>query len=52
MEIRNAMTGELMTTRNSTSRTLTVSTAGWPKGMYVVNVTVGKETWSEKIMKK
>lgn len=52
LEIRNATTGELMTTRNSTSRSTTISTAGWPKGMYVVNVTVGKETWSEKIVKK
>ena len=44
------MTGELKTTRNSTSRSLTVSTMGWPKGMYVVNVTVGKEVCREKIL--
>lgn len=50
MEIHNAMTGELMTTRNSTSRTLTVSTAGWAKGMYVVNVTVGKEVLTRKVV--
>lgn len=44
-----AMSGELMTTRNSTCHLLTVSTAGRPKGMYVVNVTVGKEVMTGKV---
>ena len=52
IEIRNATTGELMATRASTTRSTTITTAGWPKGMYVVKVTVDKETWSEKIVKK
>ena len=33
-----------------TSRTLTVPTAGWAKGMYVVNVTVGKEVLTRKVV--
>lgn len=41
---------KMMTTRNSTSRTLTVSTAGWPKDMYMVNVTVGKEVLTRKVV--
>ena len=52
VEIRNATTGELMTTRSTTSRSASISTAGWPKGMYIVRVTVGKESWSEKILIK
>ena len=52
MEIRNAMTGELMTTSNATSRSSTVSTAGWPKGMYVVRVTIGNEVLTEKVVIK
>ena len=39
-----------MTTRKSTSRSLTVSAAGWPKGMYMVNVTVGKEVMTRKVV--
>ena len=52
VEISNATTGELMTTRSSTSRSATISTAGWPKGMYVVRVTVGKEVLTEKVVVK
>lgn len=52
IEIRNATTGELMATRASTTRSTTITTAGWPKGMYIVKVIVGNETWSEKIVKK
>lgn len=52
VEIRNAVTGELMATQSSTSRSTTISTAGWPKGMYVVRVTVGKEVLTEKVIVK
>ena len=52
IEIRNATTGELMATRSSTSRSATITTAGWPKGMYVVKVTVGKEVLTEKVVVK
>ena len=33
-----------------TSRTLTVSTAGWPKDMFMVNVTVNKEVMTKKVV--
>ena len=49
-EIRNAMTGALMTTQTSTSRSETISTAGWPKGFYIVKVTIGKEVMTEKVI--
>ena len=52
VEIRNATMGELMATQSSTSRSTTISTAGWPKGMYVVRVTVGKEVLTEKVIVK
>lgn len=53
MEICNAMTGELMATRSSmSSRSTTISTAGWPKGMYVVRVTIGNEVLTDKVVIK
>ena len=52
MEIRNAMTGELLTTQNSSIRSTTISTAGWPKGMYVVRVTIGNEVLTDKVVIK
>lgn len=52
IEICNVLTGELMTTCNSTSRSATILTAGWQKGMYVIKVTVGKESWNAKFVKK
>ncbi len=50
VEIRNATTGALMTTLSSTSRSKTISTAGWPKGIYAVKATIGKEVLTEKVM--
>ena len=41
-----------MTTLSSTNRSETISTAGWPKGIYIVKVTVGKEELTEKVMVK
>ena len=52
IEVRNATTGALMATRSSTSRSETISTAGWPKGIYIVKVTVGKEVLTEKVIVK
>lgn len=52
VEISNATTGQLMTTQSTTSRSATINTAGWPKGMYVVRVTVGKEVLTEKVVVK
>lgn len=50
VEIRNATTGTLMASQSSSSRSETISTAGWPKGIYVVKATVGKEVLTEKVM--
>lgn len=52
VEIRNATTGALMTTLSSTSRSKTISTAGWPKGIYAVKAIVGKEELTEKVFVK
>ena len=50
MEITSATTGQLMATRSSASRSETISTAGWPKGIYIVKVTIGKEELTEKVL--
>ena len=50
MEITSATTGRVMATRSSASRSETISTAGWPKGIYVVKVTIGKEELTEKVL--
>jgi hypothetical protein len=52
IEVRNATTGALMATRSSTSRSSTISTIGWPKGIYIVKVTIGKEVLTEKVIVK
>lgn len=52
VEVCNASTGVLMTTRSSISRSATISTSGWPKDVYVVKVTVGKEVLTEKFIVK
>lgn len=51
VEIRNVTSGELIETRSSTNQYATISTLGWQKGMYVVKVTLGNESWNEKIVK-
>ena len=50
MEITSATTGRVMATRSSASRSETISTAGWPKGIYIVKVTIGKEELTEKVL--
>lgn len=50
VEVRSATTGQLMATRSSASRSETISTAGWPKGIYIVKVTIGKEELTEKVL--
>ena len=52
IEVINATTGRVMATQSSTSRSETISTAGWPKGIYVVKVTIGKEELTEKVIVK
>jgi hypothetical protein len=50
LEVRNIATGELMTTRTSMNRSTSVSTIGWPKGLYAVKVIVDKEELIEKMV--
>ena len=50
IEVRNVTTGQLMATQSSTSRSESISTVGWPKGIYVVTVTIGKEVLTEKVI--
>lgn len=50
VEVRNATTGQLMDSQSSTSQSETISTAGWPKGIYIVKVTIGTEVLTEKVI--
>lgn len=52
IEIINAATGQVMATQSSTSHSETISTAGWPKGIYVVKVTIGKKELTDKVLVK
>ena len=46
----NAETGELKATLSSTSRSETISTIGWPKGIYIIKITIGKEELTKKTL--
>jgi subtilisin family serine protease len=50
MEITSATTGKVMATRSLTCRSETISTVGWPKGIYIVKVTIGKDELTEKVL--
>ena len=52
VEVLSATTGQLMATQSSSSRSETISTYGWPKGIYIVKVTVGKDVQTEKVVVK
>ncbi len=52
IEVRNLTTGQLMATQSSTSRSESISTLGWPKGIYVVKATIGDEVLTEKVIVK
>lgn len=52
IEIANATSGRIMATRSSTNCSETISTAGWPKGIYIVKATIGKEELTEKVIVK
>ena len=52
IEICNASTGELVTKQTSTNYSETISTSGWPKGVYIVKVIIGKEEYTEKVIMK
>lgn len=52
VEVLNATTGVQMTSLSSTSRSVSISTSGWPSGIYIVKVTIGKEVYTEKVIVK
>lgn len=52
LEVRNASTGVLMATQSSASRSESISTVGWPKGIYVVKATIDDEELTEKVIVK
>jgi hypothetical protein len=50
VEIRNVTTGALMAIQSITNLSATISTTGWPKGIYIVKVTIGKDVLTEKVI--
>ena len=52
IEIINAATGRVMNTQSPTSRSEIISTIGWPRGIYIVKATIGKEELTEKVIVK
>ena len=52
IEIINAATGRVMNTQSPTSRSEIIPTIGWPKGIYIVKATIGKEELTEKVIVK
>jgi len=52
IEIRNALTGELITKQFSTNRSENISTSSWSKGIYIVKITIGLEEYTEKVIVK
>lgn len=52
VEVCNAVSGVVMTTRSSTDRSVSIPTSAWPKGVYVVKATVGKTELTEKVVIK
>lgn len=51
-EIRSATRGDLITSGIVNSCSTTISTIGWPKGIYIIKATIGKEETTEKIIVK
>lgn len=49
-EIRSATRGDIKASGKVYSSSTTISTAGWPKGIYIVKATIGKEATTEKII--
>ncbi len=52
IEVCNAASGMVMATRSSTSRSVSIPTSAWPKGLYIVKATIGKEELTEKVIVK
>ena len=51
-EIRSATKGDLKTAETVNGRSATISTASWPKGIYVIKAILGKDEVIEKIIVK
>lgn len=51
-EIRSASMGTLKASKSINGRSTTISTAGWPKGIYIIKAKIGKEEVTEKIVVK
>lgn len=49
-EIRSATRGDIKASGKVYSSSTTISIAGWPKGIYIVKATIGKEETTEKII--
>ena len=52
VRIQNAITGELMVTQSNTLPLAKIYTSKWPKGIYVIKVTIGKEILTKKMIVK
>ena len=51
-EIRSASMGALKASKSINTRSTTISTIGWPKGVYIIKAKIGKEEVTEKIVVK
>jgi len=51
-EIRSASMGALKASKSINTRSTTISTVGWPKGVYIIKAKIGKEEVTEKIVVK
>ncbi|MDO4985714.1 MAG: S8 family serine peptidase [Prevotella sp.] len=51
-EIRSASMGALKASKSVNTRSTTISTVGWPKGVYIIKAKIGKEEVTEKIVVK
>ena len=51
-EIWSSASGTLKVAQTINSRSTTISTAGWPKGVYIIKAKIGKEEITEKIVVK
>jgi len=52
LEVRNALTGEIVYENKFSESTCAIETAGWKPGIYVVSVIMGDKVMSEKIAVK
>ena len=51
-EIWSSAMGTLKASQTVSSRSTTISTAGWPKGVYIIKARIGKEEVTEKFVVK